>query len=115
MHLHGNDSYLSPCFTVAKAFTLNEPTNVILEFINADNRFKVHFIKNETGLVFVPTKTTGIKKMKLSKTMFPPLFLKLQNLNYNLLQQLISINLLHTLGLKKLLQQLLTKNGLMHW
>ncbi|WJX57511.1 hypothetical protein P8452_43063 [Trifolium repens] len=72
MHLHGNDSYLSPCFTVAKAFTLNEPTNVILEFINADNRFKVHFIKNETEseLQFIaaidfnqPAAYTWIKKI----------------------------------------------------
>jgi hypothetical protein len=41
---------------------LNEPANVILEIVNLENRFKVHFIKNETGCVFMPTKSKRIKR-----------------------------------------------------
>jgi signal recognition particle subunit SEC65 len=55
---------MSSGLIVAHEFKLNEPANVILEFLNSDNRFKVHFIKNETGCVFMPTKTKRVKKNK---------------------------------------------------
>jgi hypothetical protein len=55
---------LSSGFNVAHEFKLNEPANVILEFVNLDNRFKVHFIKNETGCVFMPTKSRRVNKKK---------------------------------------------------
>jgi hypothetical protein len=71
LHIRGNESYSSSGFTVAHEFKLHEPANVILEFLNCDNRFKVHFIKNETGCVFMPTKTKRVKKSKAVKNNRP--------------------------------------------
>jgi hypothetical protein len=72
LHIRGNDSYFSSGLIVAHEFKLNEPANVILEFINSDNRFKVHFIKNETGCVFMPTKIKRVRKNKAVQNNYPP-------------------------------------------
>ncbi|WJX78863.1 hypothetical protein P8452_62045 [Trifolium repens] len=72
LHIRGNESYLSSGFIVAHEFKLNEPANVILEFVNSDNRFKVHFIKNESGCVFMPGKTRRVKKNDAVKNNDPP-------------------------------------------
>jgi hypothetical protein len=115
LHIRRNDSYLSSGFIVAHQFKLTEPANVILEFVNSDNRFKVHFIQNETGCVFMPTKTRRVKKNDAGQNNDPPF---ISHINESELQAIAAIdfNQPGTYNwIKKILHRLLTTKGLMRW
>ncbi|CAJ2665106.1 unnamed protein product [Trifolium pratense] len=47
LNLYKFDSYLSSGIIVSQNLNVNEPTEIILEYEEADNRFKVTVIKNE--------------------------------------------------------------------
>ncbi|CAJ2662433.1 unnamed protein product [Trifolium pratense] len=47
LNLYKFDSYLSSGIIVSKNLNIEEPTEVIMEYVEADNRFKVTIIKNE--------------------------------------------------------------------